>query len=142
MLKNKLSLLRRKKGIKQCDLAKSLNVSPSYLCKIENGRLEPDEGFMNDCVDYFDEKKDFIFSSGTELSGVAMSGSESDNNLWKVRTGKKIKQNRLAELLNCSPSYLSRIEKGVQKPNDEFQKKCARVLKVKQTELFPIHKTV
>ena len=95
-MKNKLSLLRRKNGIKQCDLAKCLNVSPSYLCKIEKGKLEPDEDFINHCADYFNEKKDFIFSSGTELSETAMPDIGSDNNLWEVRINKKIKQNRLA----------------------------------------------
>ncbi|NMB64064.1 MAG: helix-turn-helix domain-containing protein, partial [Spirochaetes bacterium] len=28
---------RRKKNIKQVDMAKALHVSPSYLCKIERG---------------------------------------------------------------------------------------------------------
>ena len=141
-LKNKLSLLRRQKGIKQYSLAKSLNVSPSYLCKIEKGILDPDEGFINHCADFFEVNKDFIFSSGSDLKETIVSEDRANNNLWQVRTDKKLKQNRLAELMGCSPSYLSRVEKGIQKPNGEFKKKCARVLKVKQTVLFPTDKTV
>ena len=140
-LKNKLSLLRRQKGIKQCDLAKNLNVSPSCLCKIEKGIIEPDEFFISQCADFFEVNRDYIFSSGAIVNEPVKLGNLM-NNLWKVRTDKRIKQYRLAELMGCSPSYLSRIENGIQEPNIEFKKKCARVLKVKQTELFPADKTV
>ncbi len=136
-MKNKLSLLRRKRGIKQYLLAEYLNVSPSYLCKIEKGNMEPDEDFINRCVDFFNEKKDFIFSPIIEIKNFLILDEGLNNNLWKARTDRKIKQNRLAELLGCSPSYLSRVEKGIQKPNSDFKKKCARILKIKQVELFP-----
>jgi transcriptional regulator with XRE-family HTH domain len=139
-LKNKLSLLRRKKGIKQYSLAEFLDVSPSYLCKVEKGLLEPPESFKTLCADFFKEKIEFIFSPNETVKGIFISDIELNNNLWKARSGKKIKQNKLAELLGCSASYLSRIEKGIQVPNGTFKKKCARILKVKETQLFPDNK--
>jgi transcriptional regulator with XRE-family HTH domain len=59
------------------------------------------------------------------------------NGLWKIRKSKGIKQNSLAKMMGCSPSYLSKIEKGIQNPNDKFKKKCAKMLRVKEIDLFP-----
>ena len=50
---------------------------------------------------------------------------------------KGLKQNELAKQLECTPSFLSKIEKGFQVPNDKFKKKCARVLKIKESKIFP-----
>jgi transcriptional regulator with XRE-family HTH domain len=53
-----------------------------------------------------------------------------------VRQEKGIKQYELARQLECSPSYLSKVEKGLQRPNDRFRKRCAKILRVKESELF------
>jgi len=137
-LGNKLSILRRTKGIKQYDLARVLEVSPSFLCKIEKGLFEPTEVFKKKCADYFNEKVDVIFSIPDDIKRIIIPGNEFlNNNLWRVRLKKNLKQNKLAELIGCSPSYLSKIEKGLQEPNESFKKKCAKVLKIKEAELFP-----
>jgi len=141
-LGNKLSFLRRTKGIKQYDLARKLEVSPSFLCKIEKGLLEPTDLFKNKCADFFNEKVESIFSLPEDKKRIILAGNELTNNLWTVRLKKNLKQNKLAELIGCSPSYLSKIEKGFQEPNGAFKKKCAKILKIKETELFPENKPV
>ena len=142
-MENKLSFLRRAKGIKQYDLARILEVSPSFLCKIEKGMIEPSDVLKKKCADFFDEKVESIFSFPEDKKRIIFPGSElNNNNLWTVRLKKNIKQNKLAELIGCSPSYLSKIEKGLQEPNGTFKKKCARILKIKEIELFPENKPV
>ena len=134
---NMISHIRRERKIKQIDLAQALDVSPSYLCKIEKGLQEPTDKFIKSCADYLsmDEKELFpaVFDRAVE---VAPEPSPA-NRLWTIRREKGIKQYQLAKMLECSPSYLSKVEKGVQKPNDRFRKRCAKILKVKETILFP-----
>lgn len=137
-MENRLSYLRRRSGIKQYDLAKKLQVSPSFLCKIEKGLQEPTDEFMLRCAEIFNENVELIFSSKQDnRTEIIPEAGKSRNNIWPARIKKKIKQNRLAEQLGCSPSYLSKIEKGLQEPNDAFKKKCAKILKIKEKELFP-----
>lgn len=139
---NKLSLLRRSRGIKQYNLAKTLGVSPSFLCKIEKGLQEPTDIFKNNCAVFFNENVETIFSITEDKKSIILPDHVLNNNLWAVRLKKNIKQNKLAGLLGCSPSYLSKIEKGLQEPNSIFKKKCAKILKIKETELFPINESI
>lgn len=136
-MENLIPILRRKKKIKQIDLAHALDVSPSYLCKVEKGLVEPTESFRESCSSFLGESIEIIFPPQGEKRSINLNERTSANNIWSVRQKKNIKQNRLAELLECSPSYLSKIEKGLQQPNDKFKKKCAKILKTKETELFP-----
>jgi len=137
-LSNKLSYLRRERGIKQYSLAKILEVSPSFLCKIEKGLQEPTDIFKNRCAVYFNEQVESIFPVMENKKEIIFNETTAGrNNLWTVRLKKNLKQNKLAELLGCSPSYLSKIEKGLQEPNSIFKKKCAKILKIKEMELFP-----
>jgi len=136
-LDNMLPVLRRKKMIKQRDLARLLDVSPSYLCKVEKGMIEPAETFRNSCALFFNETVDNIFLVKPVLHMDNHGENRFHNNVWAARIKKNLKQNRLAELLGCSPSYLSRVEKGLQQPSIKFRKQCARILKIRESELFP-----
>jgi len=136
-LENIIPLIRRKKKIKQLELAKALDVSPSYLCKVEKGLVEPTDSFRELCSSFLGESSDIIFPQQGEKSILNFGDKPFINNVWSARQKKNIKQNKLAELLDCSPSYLSKIEKGLQQPNDKFKKKCAKILKIKESELFP-----
>lgn len=136
---NMLPVLRRKKMIKQRDLAKLLDVSPSYLCKVEKGMIEPADTFRNSCADFFNDTVENIFFIKPALKMDNHGNGRFHNNVWAARIKKKIKQNRLAVLLGCSPSYLSRIEKGMQQPSIKFKKQCARILKISESELFPVN---
>ena len=135
---NRLSFLRRAKGIKQCDLAKALEISPSLLCKIEKGLLDPADILKKKCAEFFNEDIESIFlSDGNKKIEFSAESESVNNNLWLARIKKSIKQNKLAKLIGCSPSYLSKIEKGIQEPNAAFRKKCAKILKIKEIEIFP-----
>jgi transcriptional regulator with XRE-family HTH domain len=142
-LGNKLSHLRRARGIKQYNLARTLDVSPSFLCKIEKGLQEPTDIFKKKCADFFNEQEELIFPVTENKKDTVLSeGVPGSNNLWTIRLKKNLKQNKLAELIGCSPSYLSKIEKGLQEPNSTFKKKCAKILKIKEMDLFPESKSV
>jgi len=135
-LNNLLPVIRRAKGIKQVDLAKSLSISPSYLCRIERGLLEAPDELKAQCSEILGVTVNELFPDEKINTDRNFSNSTS-NNLWQIRMKKKLKQNQLAILMDCSPSYISKIEKGLQAPNDKFRKKCAKILKVKESEIFP-----
>lgn len=136
-MNNILALLRRKKKIKQRELALILDVSPSYLCKVERELVDPTDSFRQSCAEYFDEQISILFPEEVRKKNEIYSDEQSANNVWSARRRKNIKQKKLAELVGCSPSYLSKIEKGKQVPTEKFKKKCAKVLKIKEAELFP-----
>lgn len=134
---NMLPLLRRKRMITQRDLARMLDVSPSYLCKVEKGMIEPAETFRNSCADFFNDTVENIFVVKPVMHMEHQGEARFHNNLWSARIKKNIKQNQLAGQLGCSPSYLSRIEKGLQLPSIKFRRQCAKILKISESELFP-----
>ncbi len=136
-MENLIPLIRRKKKIKQLDLARALDVSPSYLCKVEKGLVEPTDSFREQCSSCLGESTEIIFPPIGEKNNHNLAEKIFINNIWSARQKKNIKQNKLAEMLECSPSYLSKIEKGLQQPNEKFKKKCAKILKIKESELFP-----
>jgi len=128
---------RREKGIKQIDLARALKVSPSYLCKIEKGSQEPTDKFIKEISEYMGvPQKELFPAKRRKKDKIKKINNTYSNKLWSVRRERGIKQYELAKKLNCSPSYLSKVEKGLQQPNDQFKKKCAKILKVKEVELF------
>jgi len=58
------------------------------------------------------------------------------NHIYFLRRKNKIKQYDMATALKVSPSYLSKIESGSQKPTERFKKACADYLKVSEEDLF------
>lgn len=134
---NLISIVRRKKNIKQRDLAVALAVSPSYLCKIENGVQIPTEKFIEACSGFLETPKDELFPNGQNGNRRLKIKDVFDNGLWSARMNRGIKQNELARQLGCSPSYLSKIEQSKLQAKPLFKKKCAKILKVKEAELFP-----
>ena len=54
----------------------------------------------------------------------------------ELRIANKIKQGELADLLDMERSNLTRIESGLQRPNDENLLKIAKILKVEVKDLF------
>ncbi len=137
-LHNMIPHFRREKKIKQADMAKSLNVSPSYLCKIEKGIQIPTKKFMEDCSLYLGVTINALFPTGlkNKTDRIKEINSCFKSKLWSIRTERGIKQYEMARILECSPSYLSRVEKGILIPNERFRKRCARILKIKEFELF------
>ncbi len=136
-MENMIPYFRREKNIKQIDLAKDLKVSPSYLCKIEKGFQEPTEKFMKEISEYLDVAMNELFpAKRRKREKIKKINNTYSNKLWSVRRERGVKQYELARMLDCSPSYLSKVEKGLQQPNIKFKRKCAKILKVKEVELF------
>lgn len=55
----------------------------------------------------------------------------------KSRKAKGMTQEELAEKVNVSLGWISRIERGVNSPNLKLLKKIARVLDIKVRDLIP-----
>ena len=117
-------------------MAKDLNVSPSYLCKVETGLQNPTLRFKENCAEYLDENVNILFPEKIDKKSINNLSSNLSNNLWNTRKEKGVKQYELAKLLGCSPSYLSKVEKGQLMPNEKFKNKCAMILKVKKYYCF------
>jgi len=115
-------------------MAEAMDVSPSYLCKIEKGLQDPTADFINKASNFLNIPNPKLFPEKIKKSEVHKLNSQ--NKLWTVRKERGIKQYELAEMLNVSPSYLSKVEKGIQHPTEKFRKQCAKVLKVKEKVLF------
>lgn len=128
--------IRRKKNIKQSEMAKDLDVSPSYLCKIEKGIQQPTDKFKQSCASYLNVPVSSLFPEDVDREKIKKINKGFKNKLWSVRKEKNIKQYELARQLHCSPSYLSKVEKGQQEPTTRFKKTCAKILKTKETDLF------
>ncbi len=137
LLANMIPFFRRKKKIKQTDMAKALNVSPSYLCKVEKGLAQPTASFKGVCAKYLKVSKHVLFPEDEKIGDIKNIKMSFTNRLWCIRKEKGIKQYELAKKLNCSPSYLSKVEKGLQDPTERFRKNCAKILKEKEASIFP-----
>jgi transcriptional regulator with XRE-family HTH domain len=129
-----IPFVRRQKKIKQNDMAKALNVSPAYLCKVEKGVMEPTEKFKKQCAQYLKSRVNELFPEKVNYPRVVKKNN--GNKLWECRQKKGIKQNDMAKMLKCSPSYLSKVEKGHSDPTPEFQKRCSKVLNIRESEIF------
>jgi transcriptional regulator with XRE-family HTH domain len=136
LVENLIPYIRRKKSISQFEMAKALHVSPSYLCKIEKGSQQPTEKFKQACSKYLNVPLSALFPDNLDRSRIKNINRSFKNKLWSVRKEKRLKQYELAKLLKCSPSYLSKVEKGLQEPTRQFKRLCARVLKTREIELF------
>jgi len=59
-------------------------------------------------------------------------------NLLRIKRWQAgLKQYELAEMLDCSPPYLSMVENGRVEATADFKKKAANALKSTVEELFP-----
>lgn len=59
-------------------------------------------------------------------------------NLLRIKRWQAgLKQYELAEMLNCSPPYLSMVENGRVEATDEFKRRAAMALNTTVEDLFP-----
>jgi len=54
----------------------------------------------------------------------------------RLRKGRKLTQEQLAEAIGCSVEFISLIERGVNAPSVSGLEKFAKILKVEVRELF------
>jgi len=135
-MKNHIFFLRRKDNIKQQDMASVLGISPSYLSKLESGSKEPTEKIKFACADFLKVNVNDLFNDdATELVFPDFS-KDLKCKVWVIRMKRGITQKELAEKLNISMSYLSKVEFGHTDPSKSFKKKCASELDLPVEMLF------
>ncbi len=64
IMNKKLKILMIKKGVKNFDLAKHLNVDPSKISKILNGWIQPSDEIQNKIAVFFGVNKDSLWKRG------------------------------------------------------------------------------
>ncbi len=135
-MNNHIYMIRKKKGIKQYDMARALGVSPSYLSKIETGTQEPTEKFKTACAKYLKTSVSKLFSNEPVEEIYPEFTKGLTNRLWAKRRELGIKQYDMAKKLKVSTPFLSKVELGLLEPPEAFKKLAAKVLKMDQNELF------
>ncbi|MDF3820119.1 helix-turn-helix transcriptional regulator [Leptospira sp. 96542] len=129
-------MLRKKRGIKQYDMARALGVSPSYLSKIETGAQEPTEKFKTSCAKYLKTSVDKLFNESAVEDIYPEFSNGLKNKLWAVRREMGIKQYDFAKKLKVSTPFLSKVELGLLEPPEDFKNLVSKVLKMEKKELF------
>ncbi len=145
----KLRSFRKKLGLQAKKLAEQLNISPSYLNLIENGKRGVDgELLLKICQELRIELTDLKNEDDISLnnSKLAISKFSQIKNLKKLdlKIGPKIKAfrrqlglqaNKFAEQIDISPSYLNLIESGKRKIDGELLIKISKELRVDLSDL-------
>ncbi|TGN18812.1 helix-turn-helix domain-containing protein [Leptospira idonii] len=129
-------MLRKKRGVKQYDMARALGVSPSYLSKIETGAQEPTEKFKSSCAKYLKTTVDRLFNESAVEDIYPEFANGLKNKLWAVRREMGIKQYDFAKKLKVSTPFLSKVELGLLEPPEDFKTLVSKVLKMEKNELF------
>lgn len=126
-----LKKFRKKHSITQMELASNLNVSVSYISSIEVGVNNISDNLFDKIVEVYgsiltDDDLQEIFSMKKENLKVEDSSNSFEvigTYLRNFRKVNRIKQIKLAETLDVSPQFLSKIEYGkVKMPYELFQK--------------------
>lgn len=131
-------MLRKKRAIKQYDMARALGVSPSYLSKIETGSQEPTEKFKISCSKFLKTTIEKLFNDSPVEVIFPEFTIGLNNRLWAKRREMGIKQYDMAKKLKVSTPFLSKVELGLLEPPDAFKKLASKVFKMEQEDLFLI----
>ncbi|HMV45357.1 MAG TPA: helix-turn-helix transcriptional regulator [Leptospiraceae bacterium] len=129
-------MLRKKRGIKQYDMARALGVSPSYLSKIETDSQEPTERFKVNVAKYLKTSVEKLFNEQPVEEIFPEFSTGLTNKLWAKRRELGIKQYDMAKKLKVSTPFLSKVELGLLEPTEEFKQLASKVFKMEQSELF------
>jgi transcriptional regulator with XRE-family HTH domain len=129
-------MLRKKRGIKQYDMARALGVSPSYLSKIETDTQEPTEKFKINAAKYLKTTVEKLFNDQPVEEVYPEFVNGLTNKLWAKRRELGMKQYDMAKKLKVSTPFLSKVELGLVEPPEEFKQLAAKVFKMSKEELF------
>ncbi|EQA53873.1 helix-turn-helix transcriptional regulator [Leptospira kmetyi] len=129
-------MLRKKRGVKQYDMARALGVSPSYLSKIETGSQDPTEKFKQSCAKYLKTTLEKLFNEQAVEDVYPEFTEGLTNRLWAKRRELGIKQYDMAKKLKVSTPFLSKVELGRLEPPEDFKNMASKALKMKKEELF------
>lgn len=136
MMNNHIYMLRKKRPVKQYDMARALGVSPSYLSKIETGSQAPTEKFKIACAKYLKTTVEKLFNDSVVEEIYPEFSAGLTNRLWAKRREMGIKQYDMAKKLKVSTPFLSKVELGLLEPPESFKKQASKVFKMEQDKLF------
>ncbi|WIG37306.1 helix-turn-helix transcriptional regulator [Bacillus toyonensis] len=71
--------LRENKGLKQFEVAKTLDISSNYYCEIENGKKNPRWNIAMRIAEFFDVSVENFFYNPTRVSRVKEEGEVNEN---------------------------------------------------------------
>ena len=145
----KIKAFRVKLGLQAKKLSEQLNISPSYLNLIENGKRKIDgDLLLRICHELRIEPVDLnvVNELNLENSKIAISKFSDQNFLKKsnLKVGPKIKAfrrqlgiqaNKLAEQLGISPSYLNLIESGKRRIDGDLIIKICKELRIELKDI-------
>ncbi len=137
-MNNHIYMLRKKRGVKQYDMARALGVSPSYLSKIETNAQDPTEKFKVACAKYLKTTVDRLFNDRAVEEIFPEFANGLKNKLWAVRREMGIKQYDFAKKLKVSTPFLSKVELGLLEPPEQFKIQASKALKMNKKDLFLI----
>jgi len=144
-----LKKFRIKLGLQAKKLANQLNISPSYLNLIENGKRTIDgELLLKICqelrIELSDLKNDQDIDTGNSKIAITKFSKNKDLKNLDLKIGPKIKAfrrqlglqaNKFAERLKISPSYLNLIEAGKRKIDGNLLIKISKELRIDLSDL-------
>ena len=144
-----LKNFRIKLGLQAKKLANQLNISPSYLNLIENGKRTIDgELLLKICqelrIELSDLKNDQDIDTGNSKIAITKFSKNKDLKNLDLKIGPKIKAfrrqlglqaNKFAERLGISPSYLNLIEAGKRKIDGNLLIKISKELRIDLSDL-------
>ena len=144
-----LKNFRIKLGLQAKKLANQLNISPSYLNLIENGKRTIDgELLLKICqelrIELSDLKNDQDIDTGNSKIAITKFSKNKDLKNLDLKIGPKIKAfrrqlglqaNKFAERLKISPSYLNLIEAGKRKIDGNLLIKISKELRIDLSDL-------
>ena len=144
-----LKNFRIKLGLQAKKLASQLNISPSYLNLIENGKRTIDgELLLKICqelrIELSDLKNDQDIDTGNSKIAITKFSKNKDLKNLDLKIGPKIKAfrrqlglqaNKFAERLGISPSYLNLIEAGKRKIDGNLLIKISKELRIDLSDL-------
>ncbi len=145
----KIKVFRKKLGLQANKLSELLNISPSYLNLIENGKRNIDGDLLiRVCQELRIELTDITGDKEINLNNakIAISKFSKNKNIKNLdlKIGPKIKAfrrqlglqaNKFAEQLKISPSYLNLIESGKRNIDGNLLIKISQELRVELSDL-------
>lgn len=114
----KISILREEKGLSLSGLAEKANISPSYLCQIENGKVMPALSTLKNIASALDIEPELLMAS-TSFVGYKIK---------KIRCERNITQAELAKKAGVSTGLIGQIESGKVEPSIKTLEKIAAAL--------------
>ena len=145
----KIKVFRKKLGLQANKLAEQLNISPSYLNLIENGKRNVDADLLlKICQELRIELSELENLKEINLDNAKKAITKfigkTDLKKGDLKIGPKIRSfrrqlglqaNKLAEQLDISPSYLNLIESGKRNIDSDLLIKISKELRVQVSDL-------